>query len=116
MSFFGSIGDIVGTAWDTATNTGRGVFETVAGINTLNPKLAEQGINQTLSSLFPSSSGPQPQAPPPAPTEAESVNSALDAQLQNELNIRRSMAGVTGGMGVGASPVTSAGQMLMGAR
>lgn len=59
--------------------------------------------------------------PPPTPDqvvsgyEVSSRNNALNAELENELNIRRSMALVTGGPGVTGQPaLQSAGRSLLG--
>lgn len=50
-----------------------------------------------------------------APDQTAPVRAALDAQLQQELQIRRSMALMTGGQGTIGQPQTmSAGQSLLG--
>lgn len=59
--------------------------------------------------------GKAPSILPDAPNPADATNAALDAQLKNELNIRRSMALVTGGQGVYGQPsISTAGQSLVG--
>lgn len=56
-----------------------------------------------------------PAPPPPPPDPAQATSDALQAQLNNELNMRRSNALATGGQGVPDEPVVkSAGQLLMG--
>ncbi len=68
----------------------------------------------SLTSIFKSKQD-APQAIPPPPDPTKATNDALHAQLQNELNIRRSMALVTGGQGIpGQTQTQTAGQSLMG--
>lgn len=69
-----------------------------------------------LFDIFHHGGGESPAPVPPPPDPAKATNDALNSQLQNELNIRRSMALVTGGQGVTPTPQTlTAGQRLMGA-
>ena len=64
----------------------------------------------------PFGSGPDsPASPPPAPDPTKATQDALAAQLQQELQIRRSNTLVTGGQGVTQPPsVLSAGTTLLG--
>lgn len=56
-----------------------------------------------------------PAAPPPPPDPAQARTDALQAQLDEELQMRRSSSLMTGGLGVTDQPqILSAGQLLYG--
>lgn len=69
------------------------------------------------NSIFrkPFGSSPAPEAPPPPPDPAAATNDALNKQLNQELQIRRSNALTTGGTGlVDSAQTQTASQLLLG--
>lgn len=103
--------------YNATTDLSKGDFGAAAGDAAKGYVDSLPGGPQVVDSLGRSLKPKDQGAPPDIPgvNPADATNTALNAQLQNELNIRRSMALVTGGQGVMAAPrVSTAGQSLLG--